>query len=151
MCHIYVTLLACLLVAETRHFVACTGVSRSLTAPGPHPRCQRELAKGEEFTPKERKTLDYLYGEWTHPYFISKEEYTRIAQGTGKLEQIVTDDWAKQTIPAWRQSIWAGVWDPWPVISRPHLWWKVCHIMHGMAWHGTWHGMARHVAWHGAW
>jgi MPBQ/MSBQ methyltransferase len=41
------------------------------------------------------------------------------------LAQIVTDDWAVQTIPAWRQSIWAGVWDPWPVISRPHLWWKV--------------------------
>ena len=31
----------------------------------------------------------------------------------------------QETIPAWRQSIWAGVWDPWPVISRPHLWWKV--------------------------
>ena len=41
------------------------------------------------------------------------------------LAQIVTDDWAVQTIPAWRQSIWVGVWDPWPVIKRPHLWWKV--------------------------
>ena len=36
--------------------------------------CQRE--EGERpFTRKERKTLDYLYGEWTHPYFISIEEY----------------------------------------------------------------------------
>ena len=87
--------------------------------------CQRDLKKGEEFNPKERKTLDYLYGEWTHPYFISVQEYGRIAEATGKLDDIVLEDWAQETIPAWRQSIWAGVWDPWPVISRPHLWWKV--------------------------
>ena len=37
--------------------------------------CQRE--EGDKpFTPKERATLDYLYGEWTHPYFISIDEYT---------------------------------------------------------------------------
>jgi len=36
--------------------------------------CQRE--EGDKpFTPKERATLDYLYGEWTHPYFISIDEY----------------------------------------------------------------------------
>mmetsp|Transcript_33199 Transcript_33199/g.97843 ORF Transcript_33199/g.97843 Transcript_33199/m.97843 type:complete len:105 (+) Transcript_33199:1004-1318(+) len=43
----------------------------------------------------------------------------------GVLDQVVTDDWAKQTIPAWRHSIWAGVWDPWPVFRRPRLWYKV--------------------------
>merc|ERR1719393_903312 len=85
--------------------------------------CERETPP--EFTPKERRTLDYLYGEWTHPYFISIEEYGRIMQRTGKLDKIVTDDWAKETLPAWRQSIWVGVWDPWPVVRRPHLWWKV--------------------------
>ena len=85
--------------------------------------CQRETPP--EFNAEERKTLDYLYGEWTHPYFISIEEYERIMQRTGKLDMIVTDDWAKETIPAWRQSIWVGVWDPWPVVRRPHLWWKV--------------------------
>lgn len=85
--------------------------------------CQRETPP--EFSPKERKTLDYLYGEWTHPYFISIEEYERIMTRTGKLEQIVTADWAKETIPAWRHSIWVGVWDPWPVIIRPRLWWKI--------------------------
>jgi len=85
--------------------------------------CERETPP--EFTPEERKTLDYLYGEWTHPYFISIEEYERIMQRTGKLQQIVTDDWAQETLPAWRQSIWVGVWDPWPVVRRPHLWWKV--------------------------
>lgn len=85
--------------------------------------CQRETPP--EFSDSERKTLDYLYGEWTHPYFISIEEYGRIMERTGKLTEIQTDDWAEQTIPAWRHSVWVGVWDPWPVIRRPHLWWKV--------------------------
>jgi len=86
--------------------------------------CQRE--EGDKaFTDKERATLDYLYGEWTHPYFISIEEYARIMERTGKLDKIVTDDWAEETIPAWRHSIWVGVWDPWPVVRRPRLWWKV--------------------------
>lgn len=86
--------------------------------------CQRE--EGDKpFTAAERKTLDYLYGEWTHPYFISIDEYGRIMQRTGQLSDIVTDDWAVETIPAWRHSVWVGVWDPWPVVRRPYLWWKV--------------------------
>merc|ERR1740138_328134 len=51
-------------------------------------------------------------GEWTHPYFISVQEYGRIAEATGKLDDVVLEDWAQETIPAWRHSIWAGVWDP---------------------------------------
>ena len=86
--------------------------------------CQRD-EEGKPFTPAERKTLDYLYGEWTHPYFISIEEYERIMRKTGKLDMVVTDDWAARTLPSWRHSVWVGVWDPWPVIRRPHLWWKV--------------------------
>ena len=44
--------------------------------------CQRE--EGDKpFNAQERKTLDYLYGEWTHPYFISIEEYARIMQVRG--------------------------------------------------------------------
>mmetsp|Transcript_10903 Transcript_10903/g.37049 ORF Transcript_10903/g.37049 Transcript_10903/m.37049 type:complete len:132 (-) Transcript_10903:179-574(-) len=84
--------------------------------------CQRETPP--DFTPQERKTLDFLYGEWTHPYFISIEEYTRIMEGTGVLEQVESDDWAKETIPSWRHSIWVGVWDPWIVVSKPWAWWK---------------------------
>jgi hypothetical protein len=38
--------------------------------------------------PQERKTLDYLYGEWSHPYFISIEEYGRIMKRTGVLDQV---------------------------------------------------------------
>ena len=44
--------------------------------------------------------------------------------GTGSLTNIMTSDWAKETIPSWRHSIWVGVFDPWPVFRRPHLWWK---------------------------
>ena len=49
--------------------------------PAPHP---RHVVRSQS----ERKTLDYLYGEWTHPYFISIEEYDRIMQRTNKLEQV---------------------------------------------------------------
>lgn len=55
--------------------------------------CQRE--EPPEFSPSERKTLDFLYGEWTHPYFISIEEYTRLMSGTGVLENVSSDDWVK--------------------------------------------------------
>jgi len=85
--------------------------------------CQRETPPA--FSDQERKTLDYLYGEWTHPYFISIDEYARIMDRTGTLKQVQTDDWAEETIPAWRHSVWVGVWDPWPVVRRPRLWWKV--------------------------
>ena len=85
--------------------------------------CQREEAN-RPFTNSERKTLDFLYAEWTHPYFISIQEYEKLMLGTGKLKEVKTDDWAIPTIPSWRHSIWVGVYDPWPVIKRPHLWWK---------------------------
>ena len=85
--------------------------------------CQRD-DEDKPFTEKERKTLDFLYSEWTHPYFISIEEYSRLMSGPGQLKEVVTDDWAIPTIPSWRHSIWVGVYDPWPVLIRPHLWWK---------------------------
>lgn len=86
--------------------------------------CQRDDTK-VPFMPQERKTLDFLYAEWTHPFFISIEKYVSIMDGTSLLRQIRTEDWAEQTLPSWRHSIWVGVFDPWPVISRPRLWWKV--------------------------
>ncbi len=85
--------------------------------------CQRDDSS-IPFTTDEKKTLQFLYDEWTHPYFISIEEYERLMNGTGKLVNVKTDDWAIPTIPSWRHSIWVGVYDPWPVIKRPHLWWK---------------------------
>lgn len=93
--------------------------------------CQRELAKGEEFSSDEQRKLQFLYDEWAHPYFISIEEYQRLCSGTGKLQAVSGANWVKETIAAWRHSIWVGVWDPWIVIwkgfttrSGPRIWWK---------------------------
>jgi MPBQ/MSBQ methyltransferase len=85
--------------------------------------CERD-SSDVPFDAKERKMLDFLYAEWSHPFFISIGEYAKIMRETGKLARVQTADWAKQTIPSWRHSIWVGVYNPWPVISRPWLWWK---------------------------
>jgi MPBQ/MSBQ methyltransferase len=68
--------------------------------------------------------LNFLYSEWTHPFFISISDYKKLMESTEVLNDIITDDWTPQTIASWLHSIWAGVFDPWPVFSRPHLWWK---------------------------
>ncbi|CAJ1386718.1 unnamed protein product [Effrenium voratum] len=65
------------------------------------------------FTSEERKTLNFLYAEWSHPYFISLSKYKEHLDGTGKLEQVETADWTDQTLPSWRHSVWVGVWSPW--------------------------------------
>merc|ERR1712046_417849 len=48
---------------------------------------------GEPFSKSELKRLDYLCAEWTHPHFISIEEYSRIMTRTGVLDNIHTEDW----------------------------------------------------------
>jgi MPBQ/MSBQ methyltransferase len=68
--------------------------------------------------------LDFLYSEWTHPYFISIEAYRRLLEGTGQVTDIATADWTPETIASWLHSIWVGVFDPWPVLRKPHLWYK---------------------------
>mmetsp|Transcript_14789 Transcript_14789/g.50410 ORF Transcript_14789/g.50410 Transcript_14789/m.50410 type:complete len:422 (+) Transcript_14789:120-1385(+) len=92
--------------------------------------CQRETPP--EFTESEKDKLKFLYEEWAHPYFISIEEYERHCKKTGKLEAISGANWVKETIHAWRHSIWVGIWDPWIVIWKgftskvgPWIWWKV--------------------------
>jgi len=85
--------------------------------------CQRDEGN-RPFDKKERQMLDFLYSEWTHPYFISIGDYAKLMDGTGKLTEIKTDNWVKETIASWRHSIWVGVFDPWPVLMRPYLWYK---------------------------
>lgn len=79
------------------------------------------------FSNKEKDDLQFLYDEWAHPFFISKEEFVRHMDGTGQLEGSCSEDWCVQTLPSWRQSIWVGVESPWKVISKfnPFIWWKV--------------------------
>ena len=86
--------------------------------------CQRETTAETPFTEQENDELRFLYEEWSHPYFISIEEYERLLKGTGVMETVHSEDWAPFTIPAWRHSIWVGVWDPWPVVARPRVWYK---------------------------
>ena len=85
--------------------------------------CERDERIGGPFTPTEREILDFLYAEWTHPMFISIEKYKEIMQMKG-LSDVGVDDWNEETRPSWRHSIWVGIADPWPVVKRPHIWWK---------------------------
>ena len=86
--------------------------------------CQRDNAT-QSFTAEENRALDFLYSEWSHPYFISIPDYRKIMQATNLLTDITTDDWTTNTIASWRHSIWVGVFDPWPVIrAGPRMWWK---------------------------
>ena len=85
--------------------------------------CQRD-DRDEPFSARELTNLNYLYKEWAHPYFISIDAYAELVGGTGKMGSIDTDDWTRQTIASWRHSVWAGVWDPLPVFSKPKVWYK---------------------------
>jgi len=84
--------------------------------------CQRSTPPA--FTEEDLVNLDYLYKEWAHPYFISIEDYASLVEGTTTMRDVDTNDWTRQTIASWRHSIWAGVWDPIPVFSRPNIWYK---------------------------
>jgi MPBQ/MSBQ methyltransferase len=87
--------------------------------------CQRD-AETIPLTDNDKERLQFLYDEWAHPYFISKEEYGRIGQATAMLDDIVVADWTAPTIDSWRHSIWVGVWDPWIVVMKgPRAWYKV--------------------------
>ena len=91
--------------------------------------CQRE--EGDvPFTDKDREDLRFLYEEWAHPFFISKEEFGRLMQGAGAYRDVRVEDWTPQTLPSWRHSIWVGVFDPWIVIWKgltkgPWVWYMV--------------------------
>lgn len=42
--------------------------------------CQREETKDNPLTQKDKADLQFLYDEWTHPHFVSKEEYSRLLE-----------------------------------------------------------------------
>ena len=84
--------------------------------------CQRETPPA--LTKVEKSQLQFLYDEWAHPYFISIQEYGRLVEACNPGATVTLDDWTKQTIVSWRHSIWAGVYDPLPVFTRPKIWYK---------------------------
>jgi len=88
--------------------------------------CQRHETRDRPFTEKEKGQLKFLYEEWTHPYFISIEDYENILKGTKVLDRVYTADWTDETIASWRHSIWVGVVDPWIVMRKgPKIWYSV--------------------------
>mmetsp|Transcript_40595 Transcript_40595/g.161007 ORF Transcript_40595/g.161007 Transcript_40595/m.161007 type:complete len:104 (+) Transcript_40595:983-1294(+) len=48
--------------------------------------CQRETPP--KFSRDERSRLQFLYDEWSHPFFISIEQFARFMKGTGRLERV---------------------------------------------------------------
>jgi MPBQ/MSBQ methyltransferase len=50
------------------------------------------------------------------------QNFGELADNTGVMENIYTDNWAKYTLPSWRHSIWVGIFDPIFWMTRPHLW-----------------------------
>lgn len=80
--------------------------------------CQRD-DRSQPFDERDRRDLDYLYREWTHPYFVSVQHFSDLIRGTGVMENIKTDNWVDATLPSWRHSILVGVIDPFGWIFKP--------------------------------
>lgn len=80
--------------------------------------CQRD-DRQTPFNEKEERDLNFLYEEWTHPYFISIEAYKELVDATGLMNEVTTADWNEQTIASWRHSVWVGVYDPRGFIFKP--------------------------------
>jgi MPBQ/MSBQ methyltransferase len=92
--------------------------------------CQREETEANPLTEKDKSDLTFLYEEWAHPFFISKEEFGRLFGKAGLTSGLKVEDWTPQTIASWRHSIWVGVFDPWIVIWKgltrgPWVWYMV--------------------------
>ncbi|KAF4652006.1 hypothetical protein FOZ61_005233 [Perkinsus olseni] len=85
-----------------------------------------ETNERKSLTKHQRWLLRFLYEEWSHPMFISIEEYGDILRKRRlSMQQVKSGDWTPQTLPSWRHSIFVGVWWPWPVVFRgPRVWWS---------------------------
>mmetsp|Transcript_23726 Transcript_23726/g.50455 ORF Transcript_23726/g.50455 Transcript_23726/m.50455 type:complete len:391 (-) Transcript_23726:862-2034(-) len=80
--------------------------------------CQRDDRK-IAFDKRDKRDLQYLYEEWTHPYFISKEAYAELIDDTGIMNKVTAADWVKETIASWRHTILKGIKDPRGFIFKP--------------------------------
>jgi len=85
--------------------------------------CQRD-DRDVPFDEKDQRDLNFLYEEWTHPYFISIEKYAEIIDATGFMNEVTTADWVEETIASWRHSNWVGIYDPRGFIFKPNKYLK---------------------------
>jgi len=78
------------------------------------------------FDKRDKRDLQYLYEEWTHPYFICIREWKELMEGTGMVTPgtVKTANWVDETIASWRHSIWVGVFDPRGWIFKPRTYMK---------------------------
>uniref|UniRef100_A0A0G4HZN5 Methyltransferase type 11 domain-containing protein n=1 Tax=Chromera velia CCMP2878 TaxID=1169474 RepID=A0A0G4HZN5_9ALVE len=77
------------------------------------------------FSTNEKKRLNYLYEQWSHPPFISINKFKDLMMDTGAYSTVETADWAKETLPSWHHQIFLGVVDPLPWMTRPTKWKKL--------------------------
>ena len=75
--------------------------------------------KEKPFDKRDKRDLQYLYEEWTHPYFISVNDFKELIDNTGMMNEVTTANWVDETIASWRHSIWVGVFDPRGWIFKP--------------------------------
>ena len=80
--------------------------------------------KDRGVTAEEQRVLKFLESEWSHPFFSSIEDISKILSDDLKMEELKIEDWSAQTLPSWRHSILVGVWNSVPVLSRPNIWLK---------------------------
>jgi MPBQ/MSBQ methyltransferase len=80
--------------------------------------CQRD-DREVALEKRDKRDLQYLYEEWSHPYFISKEAYKELIEETGVMNEVTTADWVKETIATWRHTIFKGIKDPRGWIFKP--------------------------------
>lgn len=85
--------------------------------------CQRDDSE-KPFDKKDKRDLQFLYEEWTHPYFVSKEEFGKLIEDTGVMGPVTLANWVDETIASWRHSIWVGVYDPRGWIFKPRKYMK---------------------------
>jgi len=90
---------------------------------------QRQQTPDHPFDERDKRDLDYLYKEWTHPYFVSVETWKKLMECTQMVDKSVnggvkTANWVDETIASWRHSIWVGVFDPRGFIFKPKTYLK---------------------------
>jgi MPBQ/MSBQ methyltransferase len=71
------------------------------------------------FDQRDQRDLQYLYEEWTHPFFISVPAWAKLMEDTGVVHPIKTANWVKDTIASWRHSVLVGIIDPRGWIFKP--------------------------------
>jgi MPBQ/MSBQ methyltransferase len=61
----------------------------------------------------ERLVMRQLLDQWSHPAFSSIEGFAAQLEATGLVGgQVTVDDWTKETLPAWLDSVWQGILRP---------------------------------------